>query len=238
MRVNTLLSIWAPACSFSEGERRGSGTHSAVRPLATMPARSLQHCGTPVACCISFTLSASRLSPNPHLFLSASIFLSSQRVCPYSQDISSPCRRGAAADCGHPWSDGKQAHQLLQAGSPVVLRAWGHVRVRDSPYPYSLQGRSAGLLRPGVTPPVPCNTPTQAPSSPPAVVRPPYAHITTMRVLQWSLQLSWYQEMISGNLVASGQQQKVRGAFVDYDHDENNTVPQNILRIVVAKVSS
>lgn len=100
---NTLPSIWAPARSSSEGERRGSGAHSAERPLATMPAQSLQHIGTPVARYVSLSLSASRLSPNPHLFLSASIFLSSQRVCPYSLDISSPCRRGAAANCGVPW---------------------------------------------------------------------------------------------------------------------------------------
>lgn len=93
----------AAARGSSEGERRGSGAHSAERPLATMPARSLQHFGTPIAPCFSLCLSASRLSPNPRLFLSASIFLSSQRVCPYSRDISSPCRRGAAADCGDPW---------------------------------------------------------------------------------------------------------------------------------------
>jgi len=99
---DTLLSTRAPVCSFSEGERRGSGAQSAERPLATMPAQSLQHFGTPVACYSSLSLSASRLSPNPHLFLSASIFLSSERVCPYSQDISSPCRRGAAVDCKDP----------------------------------------------------------------------------------------------------------------------------------------
>lgn len=94
--------IWAPAQSFSQSEPRGSGTHWAERPLATMPARSLQHFGTPVARCISFSLSASRLSPNPHLFLSASIFLSSQRVCPYSQDISSPCVEALLLTLGTP----------------------------------------------------------------------------------------------------------------------------------------
>lgn len=42
------------ACSSLEGKKRGSGAGSAERPLATMPAQSLQHFGTPVACCISF----------------------------------------------------------------------------------------------------------------------------------------------------------------------------------------
>lgn len=60
---DTLPSIWAPVCSSFEGERRGSGAHSAERPLATMPAQSLQHFGTPVARCISLSLSPSRLSP-------------------------------------------------------------------------------------------------------------------------------------------------------------------------------
>lgn len=94
--------ICAPARSFSQTETRGSGAHWAERPLATMPAWSLQHYRTPIARCVSFLLSASRLSPNPHLFLSASIFLSSQRVCPCSQDISSPCDEALLPTVGTP----------------------------------------------------------------------------------------------------------------------------------------
>lgn len=41
-------------------------------------------------------------SPNPHLFLSASIFLSSKRVCPYSRDISSPCDEALLLTVGTP----------------------------------------------------------------------------------------------------------------------------------------
>lgn len=40
--------------------------------------------------------------PNPHLFLSASIFLSSKRVCPYSRDISSPCDEALLPTVGTP----------------------------------------------------------------------------------------------------------------------------------------
>lgn len=32
--------------------------------------------------------------------------------------------------------------------------------------------------------------------------------------------------ILSGKFVASGQQQKVRGAFADHDHDKHNSVPQ------------
>lgn len=94
--------VGAPARSFSQRAARGSGPHGAEGPLATMPARSLQHLGTPAAPCLSFSLSASRLSPNPHLFLSASIFLSSKRVCPCSQDISSPCDEALLPTVGTP----------------------------------------------------------------------------------------------------------------------------------------
>lgn len=60
----TFSSIRAPACSFTEGGGRGSGTHSAERPLATMPAQSLQHFGTPVARCIALFPSL-RLASSP-----------------------------------------------------------------------------------------------------------------------------------------------------------------------------
>lgn len=59
----------------------------------------------------------------PRLFLSASIFSSSQRVCPCSQDISSACRRGAGCRLWAPLV--KMVNRHTSFCSPVVLRALG-----------------------------------------------------------------------------------------------------------------
>lgn len=75
--------------------------------------------GPPLLTASPFSLSASRLSPNPCLFCQLPYScLHSVFACTHK--TSSPCRRSAAADSRDPWWDGKQAHQFLQAGTPVV----------------------------------------------------------------------------------------------------------------------
>lgn len=121
-----------PACGSWTVEGKCSSAHSAERPLATMPSQSLQHFGTPAARCISLSLSASRLSPNPRLFLSASIFLSSQRVCPYKTFL---VRAGEAlpSTVGTP---GKMVnrHTSFCRQAPQLYRGPGDTSESDFPF--------------------------------------------------------------------------------------------------------
>lgn len=187
---NTLLNIWAPACSFTEGKGRGSGACSAERPLATMPAQSLQDAGTPIA----------RTSPFPSLPLAFPptrvYFCQLPYSCLHCLFAHTPKTFLVRADealqstVGTPGgmlnrhtSFCRQALWLykgpearLESAIPLIV-----LLHRDDHYP---------SFGPSLTPPVLWDVPTQAPSSSPAVVRPPYAHITTMSVLWWRPQLS------------------------------------------------
>lgn len=165
-------------------------------------------------------LAAAAIS-NPRLFLSASIFSSSQRVCPCSQDISSACRRGTGCRLWAPLVKMVNRHTSFCRRAPqLCCKPRGHVGVRPSPSPP--WGRSAGLLRPWCDTACPPRY-TNAGRRPPAGGRT--ASICTHHYNQGPSVKGpdfLISGILSGKFLASGQQQKVRGASADHDHDKHN----------------
>ncbi|TNN81171.1 hypothetical protein EYF80_008505 [Liparis tanakae] len=127
---------------------RGRGARSAERPLAPMPARSLQHSGTPVALCVSPSLSASRLLPQPRVYFCQ---------LPYSRLHSAFARthetflfRAGEALPPTAGTPGKMLnrHTSLCGQAPRRLQGLGTRWSQTVPLSLSPRGRSVCLFRP------------------------------------------------------------------------------------------